>query len=262
MTDKLCSRLLIDAMHLSRGHFRYGHAKGHTNLVSCFWSYKSLKKMTRPPGFFFFLETKVERKWCINSKMHCGRWGLECCMNTVTSGYISHTDQKQEINFAWPKLVVKRRVPTLLTINENNLRSLPIQSQSTEFCWLALSNVQWQLSIDDVKWWLSSALDQILYSRLQSLATSKRVTQKAIKLTVMTTKHFKGISNWWVLMRHAPLLLHWWPMYRWWASLIPGTREKQRSDIHCLNLPKMWGLLAIFWFFCVMWCQSSDSIYM
>ena len=35
-------------------------------------------KMTRPPGFFFFffLETKVERKWCTNSKMHCWGWGL------------------------------------------------------------------------------------------------------------------------------------------------------------------------------------------
>ena len=41
-------------------------------------------KMTRPPGFFyfyffylfiflkFFLETKVEKRWCTNSKMHCG----------------------------------------------------------------------------------------------------------------------------------------------------------------------------------------------
>ena len=29
-------------------------------------------KMTRPPGFFFSSETKVERKWCTNGKMHCG----------------------------------------------------------------------------------------------------------------------------------------------------------------------------------------------
>ena len=35
-------------------------------------------KMTRPPGiFFFFSETKVERKWCTNSKMHHRGWGLE-----------------------------------------------------------------------------------------------------------------------------------------------------------------------------------------
>ena len=27
---------------------------GHTKLISCFWSYKSLK-MTRPPGFFFWV---------------------------------------------------------------------------------------------------------------------------------------------------------------------------------------------------------------
>ena len=33
-------------------------------------------KMTRPPGFYFLLETKVERKWCTNSKMDCGGWGL------------------------------------------------------------------------------------------------------------------------------------------------------------------------------------------
>ena len=35
---------------------------GHTKLISCFVSYKLL----------FSLKTKVERKWCTNSKMHCG----------------------------------------------------------------------------------------------------------------------------------------------------------------------------------------------
>ena len=98
-------------------------------------------KMTRPPGFFFF-ETRFERKWCTNSKMHCGGWGLETrlqnadtcvskepkyrgldgednecrlckhCGCMLKTDYIwlhksrkltAHTvDQKQEINFVWP----------------------------------------------------------------------------------------------------------------------------------------------------------------
>ena len=49
------------------------------------------------------------------------------------------------------------------------------------------------------------------------------------------------------------------------SSLVPGTREKRRSAwytlfAHAFNLPKMWGLRAIFWFFRVMWRQSSDSM--
>ena len=38
---------------------------GHTKLISCFWSYESLKNDQAT-------KTKVERKWCTNSKMHCG----------------------------------------------------------------------------------------------------------------------------------------------------------------------------------------------
>ena len=95
-------------------------------LISCFWSYKSLKNDQATRLFFlsFFLETKVERKWCTNSKMCCGGWGLdgeatECrlckhCGCMLNTDYIwlhkssrsekidQHVDQKQEINFVWP----------------------------------------------------------------------------------------------------------------------------------------------------------------
>ena len=42
-----------------------------------------------------------------------------------------------------------------------------------------------------------------------------------------------------------------------WVSLIPGT---QCLHMHVLNLPKMWGLQTIFWYFCVMWHETLDSI--
>ena len=45
-------------------------------MFSCFWSYKSLK-IDQATRHFLFSETKVERKWCTNSKMHRGGWGLE-----------------------------------------------------------------------------------------------------------------------------------------------------------------------------------------
>ena len=38
----------------------------------------------------------------------------------------------------------------------------------------------------------------------------------------------------------------------------PGTHYT--LFVHEFNLPKMWGLRAIFWFFRVMWCQSLDTI--
>ena len=54
------------------------NACGDQAIISCSGPTSHLK-MTRPPGFlffFFFLETKVERKWCSNSEMHCAGWGL------------------------------------------------------------------------------------------------------------------------------------------------------------------------------------------
>ena len=42
----------------------------------------SHSKKTRPPGFFFFPETKVERKWCANSIM-CEVWGQDYKMQTL-----------------------------------------------------------------------------------------------------------------------------------------------------------------------------------
>ena len=48
-------------------------------------------------------------------------------------------------------------------------------------------------------------------------------------------------------------------------SLIPAACKKWRSAwytlfAHAFNLSKMWGVQAIFWFFRVMWHQSSDLI--
>ena len=42
----------------------------------CFWSYKSLKWPGHQASFLSFLETKVEKKWCTNGKMHHRGWAL------------------------------------------------------------------------------------------------------------------------------------------------------------------------------------------
>ena len=41
---------------------------------------------------------------------------------------------------------------------------------------------------------------------------------------------------------------------------VGGERESLVHTAHAFNLPKIWGLRGIFWFFRVMWRQSSDSI--
>ena len=51
----------------------------------------------------------------------------------------------------------------------------------------------------------------------------------------------------------------------WWYSLLPKPmvgreRESLGHTAHAFNLPKIWGLWDIFWFFRVMWRQSFDSI--
>ena len=53
---------------------------------------------------------------------------------------------------------------------------------------------------------------------------------------------------------------------RWRLASYPSSRwaGKERAwytlFAHAFNLPKIWGLRGIFWFFRVMWRQSSDSI--
>ena len=55
---------------------------GHTKLISCFWSYKSLKNDQATKLFFF--ETEVERKWCTNKCIVEGEvWGQDYKMWTI-----------------------------------------------------------------------------------------------------------------------------------------------------------------------------------
>ena len=52
---------------------------GHAKLISCFWSYKSLKndQATRVSFLILFRKSKLKENGCTNSKMHRGGWGLE-----------------------------------------------------------------------------------------------------------------------------------------------------------------------------------------
>ena len=67
------------------------------------------------------------------------------------------------------------------------------------------------------------------------------------------------------LKRTQLLCVIWWHRL-WAANLYPGSRRagKERAwytlFAHAFNLPKIWGLRGIFWFFRVMWRQRSDSI--
>ena len=50
------------------GNLKLVYYRNTKKLISCFWSNKSLKKMTRKPGlfFFFFFETQVEENGVSN----------------------------------------------------------------------------------------------------------------------------------------------------------------------------------------------------
>ena len=73
-------------------------ALSHVKLFSCFWSYKSLKSDQATRLFFFFSETKAERKWCTNNIMHRRGWGLgtrlqnadTCVSREPSLGWWSH----------------------------------------------------------------------------------------------------------------------------------------------------------------------------
>ena len=41
--------------------------------------------------------------------------------------------------------------------------------------------------------------------------------------------------------------------------ILGSNSRTMSSGLLVFNLPKMWGVRTIFWFFCVMWHQSSDS---
>ena len=56
-------------------------SKGHTKLISCFWSYKSLKN-GQATRLFFFLEINVERKW-YTSLVEGEVWGQDYKMQTI-----------------------------------------------------------------------------------------------------------------------------------------------------------------------------------
>ena len=69
-------------------------------------------KMTRPPVFFcfsFLPETKVERKCCTNSKMHCGGWGLETRLEpimiifftAITRVFLTYTYSSAHMHLRW-----------------------------------------------------------------------------------------------------------------------------------------------------------------
>ena len=64
-------KILNFAQELRTEFFIVAYKLGHTFAICCFWSYKSLKN-DQATKLFFFLETEAERKWCTNSKMHCG----------------------------------------------------------------------------------------------------------------------------------------------------------------------------------------------
>ena len=127
----------------------------HISTTSLQWSAVSL----RPHKANFLFWSYKSLKWCTNSKMRCGGWGLgtrlqnaencvskepryrsldgeatECrlCKNCgcmLNTDYIwlckssssekidPHGDQKQEINFVWPKLLLRAGLIHALSMN-------------------------------------------------------------------------------------------------------------------------------------------------